>query len=66
MEVREIFGMDPKANLVVLSGCETGLGKVSTRDELVGLPRVYYAGTPSVASLWSVEDSSTAGLMGSF
>jgi CHAT domain-containing protein len=68
LEVREIFGMDLKANLVVLSGCETGLGKLSTGDELVGLTRAFiYAGTPSVvASLWSVDDSSTAQLMASF
>ena len=68
LEVREIFGMDLKANLVVLSGCETGLGKLSTGDEIVGLTRAFiYAGTPSVvASLWSVDDSSTAHLMASF
>jgi CHAT domain-containing protein len=68
LEVREIFGMALKANLVVLSGCETGLGKLSTGDELVGLTRAFiYAGTPSVvASLWSVDDSSTAQLMASF
>jgi CHAT domain-containing protein len=68
LEVREIFGMDLKANLVVLSGCETGLGKLSTGDELVGLTRAFiYAGTPSVvASLWSVDDNSTAHLMASF
>ncbi|MBI2986049.1 MAG: CHAT domain-containing protein [Deltaproteobacteria bacterium] len=68
LEVREIFGMDLKANLVVLSACETGLGKLSTGDEIVGLTRAFiYAGTPSVvASLWKVEDSSTAYLMASF
>jgi CHAT domain-containing protein len=68
LEVREIFGMELKAKLVVLSGCETGLGKLSTGDELVGLTRAFiYAGTPSVvASLWSVDDSSTAHLMASF
>src|SRR5262245_1958702 len=68
LEVREIFGMELKANLVVLSGCDTALGKLSTGDELVGLTRAFiYAGTPSVvASLWSVDDSSTAQLMASF
>src|SRR5262249_29936455 len=68
LEVREIFGMDLKANLVVLSGCDTALGKLSTGDELVGLTRAFiYAGTPSVvASLWSVDDNSTAQLMASF
>jgi len=68
LEVREIFGMDLKASLVVLSACETGLGKLSSGDELVGLTRAFiYAGTPSVvASLWNVEDSSTSQLMASF
>ena len=68
LEVREIFGMDLKANLVVLSGCDTGLGKLSTGDELVGLTRAFiYAGSPSViATLWKVNDSSTAQLMASF
>jgi CHAT domain-containing protein len=68
LEVREIFTMDLKANLVVLSGCETGLGKLSRGDELVGLTRAFiYAGTPSVvASLWKVDDSSTAQLMAEF
>lgn len=60
--------MNLKANLVVLSGCETGLGKLSTGDELVGLTRAFiYAGTPSVvASLWKVDDASAAHLMTSF
>lgn len=68
LQVREIFGMDLKANMVVLSACETGLGKLSRGDELVGLTRAFnYAGTPSVvASLWKVDDSSTTVLMGSF
>ena len=68
LEVREIFQMNINADLVVLSGCETGLGKVSDGDEFVGLTRAFiYAGTPSViASLWKVEDSSTARLMASF
>jgi CHAT domain-containing protein len=68
LEVREIFGMDLKASLVVLSGCETALGKLSSGDELVGLTRAFiYAGTPSVvASLWKVDDTSTAHLMSAF
>ncbi|MCZ6906280.1 MAG: CHAT domain-containing protein [Deltaproteobacteria bacterium] len=68
LTVKEIFEMELNADLVVLSGCETGLGKLSRGDEFVGLTRAFiYAGTPSVvASLWKVEDSSTAALMGSF
>ena len=65
---RNMTPRDLKASLVVLSACETGLGKLSSGDELVGLRRAFiYAGTPSVvASLWNVEDSSTAQLMASF
>ena len=68
LTVKEIFEMELNADLVVLSGCETGLGKLSRGDEMVGLIRAFiYAGTPSVvATLWKVEDSSTAALMGSF
>ncbi len=60
--------MDLKANLVVMNACETGLGKLSSGDELVGLTRAFvYAGTPSVvASLWNVENSSTVARMASF
>jgi len=68
LTVKEIFALDLAADLVVLSGCETGLGKLSRGDEIAGLTRaLIYAGTPSVvASLWKVGDSSTAVLMGSF
>lgn len=68
LEVREIFEMNLNANLVVLSACDTALGKLSSGDELVGLTRAFiYAGTPSViASLWKVDDASTARLMSSF
>jgi CHAT domain-containing protein len=42
----------------VLSACETGLGKLSRGDELVGLQRAFlYAGTPAVVTtLWKVDD----------
>lgn len=68
LEVREIFGMNLKANLVVLSAGETGLEKLSSGDQLVGLTRAFiYAGTPSViASLWQVDDAATAQLMSKF
>jgi CHAT domain-containing protein len=68
LEIREIFTMNLNASLVVLSGCETGVGHLSSGDELVGLTRAFiYAGTPSVvASLWKVDDASTVHLMSSF
>jgi CHAT domain-containing protein len=68
LDVYEIFALDLKAYLVVLSACQTGLGNLTTGDELVGLSRAFiYAGTPSIlSSLWMVEDESTAYLMKQF
>ncbi len=56
------------ADLVALSGCETGLSALRRGDELVGLTRAFmYAGTPSVlVSLWPVDDLSTRLLMDRF
>ncbi|MEI9478710.1 MAG: CHAT domain-containing tetratricopeptide repeat protein [Deltaproteobacteria bacterium] len=69
LQVHEVFGMDLKnANLVTLSACETALAKIQGGDDLVGLSRGFiYAGTPSLlATLWKVDDDSTAILMDSF
>ncbi|MBI3106040.1 MAG: CHAT domain-containing protein [Candidatus Rokubacteria bacterium] len=68
LEVREIFGLDLHARLVVLSACETGLGQLSRGDELVGLQRAFlYAGTPAViTTLWKVDDRASFALMGKF
>jgi CHAT domain-containing protein len=68
LEVREIFGLDLSAQLVVLSACETGLGKLSTGDELIGLQRAFlYAGTPAVVTtLWKVDDRASFVLMREF
>jgi len=66
LTVGDIFGLDlGGVALVTLSGCETGLGKLRAGDELVGLSRGFmYAGAPSVvASLWRVNDESTAKFM---
>lgn len=56
------------AELVTLSGCETGQGALRRGDELIGLVRAFmYAGTPSVlVSLWPVDDLSTRFLMEQF
>ena len=68
LEVRKIFGLDLNARLVVLSACETGLGKLSRGDELVGLQRAFlYAGTPAVVTtLWKVDDRASFRLMEHF
>ena len=61
----EIFNLKLKADLVVLSACETGLGKEVRGEGLMSLMRAFiYAGTPSVVvSLWKVNDESAADLM---
>jgi CHAT domain-containing protein len=68
LEVRELFGLDLHARLVVLSACETGLGKLSRGDELVGLQRAFlYAGTPAVVTtLWKVDDRASYELIRAF
>src|SRR5262249_32607773 len=68
LEVRELFGLDLRARLVVLSACETGLGKLSHGDDLVGLQRGFmYAGTPAVVTtLWKVDDRASYELIRAF
>jgi len=68
LKVGEIFSLNLKADAVVLSACETALGKISNGDEIIGLIRAFiYAGTPSViATLWKVNDRSSYELMREF
>jgi CHAT domain-containing protein len=70
LEVHDIYALDltKATNLVVLSACQTQLGELTRGDEVVGLNRAFlYAGTPSViATLWSVQDDTTALLMKRF
>ncbi len=68
LEAAEVFGLDIEADMVVLSACQTGLGKVTAGDDVIGLNRAFfYAGTHTiVSSLWRVSDVSTAMLMKQF
>lgn len=61
----EIFQSHIPADTVVLSACETGLGKVVRGEGLIGLTRAFlYAGAARVCvSLWKVADVSTPDLM---
>ncbi|MFQ5717341.1 MAG: CHAT domain-containing protein, partial [Nitrospinales bacterium] len=67
-EVNEVFSLTINADLVTLSACQTGLGKITGGDELVGLNRAFiYAGTHAiVSSLWRVSDVSTSVLIKHF
>ena len=64
----EIFNLRIGAPLVMLSACETGLGKEKRGEGVIGLTRAFmYAGAPTVGvTLWSVADKSTAELMTDF
>ena len=67
LTAEEIFDMKLQANLVVLSACNTGEGRI-TGDGVIGLSRALIsAGVPSViVSLWAVPDAPTSELMQSF
>jgi CHAT domain-containing protein/tetratricopeptide (TPR) repeat protein len=68
LSLSEIYNLRLSAELVVLSACQTGLGKQVQGEGLVGLTRGFmYAGAPRVvASLWAVQDRATAEMMGRF
>jgi CHAT domain-containing protein len=68
LRVHDIYNLQLPADVVVLSACQTGLGKEIKGEGLVGLTRGFmYAGAARVVvSLWSVSDKATAELMARF
>jgi CHAT domain-containing protein len=68
LSTADVFNLSLAADLVVLSGCRTGLGKEIRGEGIAGLTRAFmYAGAPRVvASLWNVNDAATAPLMKRF
>ncbi|HEV3468188.1 MAG TPA: CHAT domain-containing tetratricopeptide repeat protein [Pyrinomonadaceae bacterium] len=68
LRLSDIYNMELPVELVVLSACETGIGKEVRGEGLIGLTRGFmYAGARRVvASLWKVDDEATAALMKSF
>ena len=68
LRLHDLYNLNLPAELVVLSACQTGLGKDIKGEGLVGLTRGFmYAGTARViASLWKVDDAATAELMKEF
>lgn len=68
LTANEIYNLKLGAELVVLSACQTGLGKEYKGEGLVGLTRGFmYAGAARVlVSLWNVNDRATSDLMAAF
>jgi len=68
LQVREIYNLRLKADLIVLSACQTGKGKLEKGEGILGLPRVFfYIGAKSVViTLWRINDESTSIFMNSF
>jgi len=68
LQAFEVLRLDLHADLVVLSACETAIGRQVAGEGVIGLPRAFfYAGARSVAvSLWRAPDDATARLMTSF
>jgi CHAT domain-containing protein/tetratricopeptide (TPR) repeat protein len=66
--LHDIYNLKLSADLVVLSACNTALGKEIKGEGLIGLTRGFmYAGAGGVAaSLWKVDDEATAALMTRF
>jgi len=68
LRLRDMYSLNLSAELVVLSACETALGKEVRGEGLMSMVRGFmYSGTPRVlASLWKVNDAATAELMKEF
>lgn len=68
LQADEVANLKLGADLVVLSACQTALGKELRGEGLLGLARAFmYAGAPRViASLWRVADSASTDLMSGF
>ena len=68
LRLYDIYNMNLKADLVVLSACQTALGRDIKGEGLIGLTRAFMYGgaTRVVASLWQTDDRGTAVLMSRF
>jgi CHAT domain-containing protein/Tfp pilus assembly protein PilF len=68
LQVRELYNRRIEANLVVLSACQTGRGRLEAGEGILGLPRIFfYAGASSViTTLWPVGDANAQKIMAAF
>ena len=64
----ELYNMSLESQMIVLSACNTGTGKLQRGEGVMSLGRAFtFAGIPSVVmSLWPASDNSTSGIMKSF
>lgn len=65
LQVSEIYNLRMAADLVILSACQTGRGRLEKGEGVLGLPRIFfYSGARSVVStLWKIDDKSTSVFM---
>ena len=65
LNVHEIYPLNLNADLVVLSACNTGQGKIEKGEGIMSLSRAFsYAGSPRmIASLWKADDATTSQIM---
>lgn len=62
LQVSEIYNLRMTSDLVILSACQTGRGRLEKGEGVLGLPRIFfYSGAKSVVStLWKIDDKSTS------
>ena len=68
LQVSEIYNLRMASDLVILSACQTGRGRLEKGEGVLGLPRIFfYSGAKSVLStLWRIDDKSTSAFMSYF
>lgn len=64
----EIYNLDLNTNLIILSACNTGSGKINKGEGIMSFARAFlYAGCPSLTlTLWTINDKTSSVLMGNF
>ena len=68
LHVREIYNLRFRADLIVLSACQTGMGRLEKGEGILGLPRIFfYTGARSILStLWKIDDRTSSRFMDLF
>ncbi len=68
LQAREIYNLNLASELVVLSGCQTGRGRIARGEGIIGLPRIFFfAGARAVVSaVWEIADKPSVKFMDHF